>query len=131
MIEFDDQSKLHIHEIDFEPLHPVRLIEGKFRDLIYQAKETPSEDYVYLSVLDEEPITDLAARFRYFYPRLLEVRTPHFEYSASNYRSLSESPGNLSISQLFEQFHFEETGKNITDEDQALIQKLEQKLRHS
>ena len=88
MIEMNSEPGFKLHKIPFEPLYPVHLIEGKFACLINQAAENPSEDYFYISLSDYEPIPDLAIRFK-SYPRLLEVRTPHFNYSADSFNALS------------------------------------------
>ncbi|HHU53878.1 MAG TPA: exonuclease SbcCD subunit D [Clostridiaceae bacterium] len=128
MIEMNGDPGFKLHKIPFEPLHPVCLIEGNFTDLINSARENPSEDYVYISLSDYEPIPDLAIRFKRFYPRLLEVRTPHFNRSADSFNALSTAPSELSISQLFALFHEEETGKAISDTDQKIIRKLEEKV---
>ncbi|NLM18727.1 MAG: exonuclease SbcCD subunit D [Clostridiaceae bacterium] len=128
MIEMDSEPGFKLHKIPFEPLYPVHLIEGKFADLINQARENPSEDYFYINLLDDEPIPDLAIRFKRFYPRLLEVRTPHFNYSVDSFNALSAAPNELSIGQLFALFHEEETGRVISDSDRKIIQELEEKM---
>ena len=128
MIEMNSEPGFKLHEIPFKPLHSVRLIEGKFADLINQARENPIEDYIYISLSDYEPIPDLAIRFKRFYPRLLEVRTPHINRSIESFNALTDAPNDLSIGQLFALFHEEETGRVISDSDQKLIQKLEEKV---
>ncbi|HHT24083.1 MAG TPA: exonuclease SbcCD subunit D [Clostridiaceae bacterium] len=128
MIEMNSEPGFKLHKIPFEPLHPVYLIEGKFAALINQARENPSEAYIYINLSDYEPIPDLAIRFKRFYPRLLEVRTPYFKRSADSFNALSAAPNELSIGQLFALFHKEETGRIISDSDQIIIQELEEKV---
>lgn len=128
MIETNNQPGFKLHKISFEPLYPVHLIEGEFADLINRARENPSEDYFYISLSDDEPIPDLAIRFKRFYPRLLEIRTPHFNYSVEKFDDLTAAPDELSIGQLFALFHEEETGRTISDTDMKMIEELAEKV---
>lgn len=76
MTVFDLDSDGHVQDlksVDFEPIHQVREVKGLLHDLVADAKENPSEDYIRAILLDEGALFEPAAQLRPYYPNILQT----------------------------------------------------------
>lgn len=59
--------------VKFEPLRQVREIRGLLDDLVAEAAENPSEDYIRAILLDKGALIEPAAKLREHYPNILQT----------------------------------------------------------
>lgn len=123
-IDFHDG--LHISELSYPAKHQVKKLRGYFKDLIEEAADQANENYYYIELLDEHSIDNVAARFRRFYPNLLEIQMSHLQFeSMNNDFSFTEQPEKLSVAKLFRLFYQAETGQDLDDEERKILAKIE------
>lgn len=68
-----DGSLEDFREIAFEPLRKVREVKGLMADLVAEAENAPSEDYISAILLDEGAVVEPAAQLRPYYPNILQT----------------------------------------------------------
>lgn len=68
-----DGSLEDFREIAFEPLRKVREVKGLMADLVVEAENAPSEDYISAILLDEGAVVEPAAQLRPYYPNILQT----------------------------------------------------------
>lgn len=62
------------------PLHPVRAVKTDFRTFASEGEKTGgSEDYLYVSLTDETPVTDGMNRLRQYYPNIVSLSYPQLQ----------------------------------------------------
>lgn len=62
------------------PLHPVRAVKSDFQTLTGEGERTGgSEDYLYVSLTDEVPVSDGMNRLRRFYPNIVSLSYPSLQ----------------------------------------------------
>lgn len=59
----------------FQPIHDLRILEGRFDELLSQGKQDPSEDYLFMELEDEGPVYMPMDRLRPYYPNLLGLHS--------------------------------------------------------
>lgn len=67
----------------YEPIRNMRVITGKFDDLIDNAASNKSDDYIFISLTDDVPIYEPVARLREYYPNILGLES-QWMYSNEN-----------------------------------------------
>jgi len=74
LFDLDADGNLHdFREIAFEPLRRVREVRGLIADLVLDAKQAPSDDYISAVLLDEGAVVEPAAQLRPYYPNILQT----------------------------------------------------------
>lgn len=68
-----DGSLQDFREIAFEPLRKVREVRGLMVDLVAEARNAPSDDYISAILLDEGAVVEPAAQLRPYYPYILQT----------------------------------------------------------
>ena len=68
-----DGSVHDLSEIAFEPLRKVREVRGLMTDLVVEAENAPSDDYISAVLLDEGAVVEPAAQLRPYYPNILQT----------------------------------------------------------
>jgi exonuclease SbcD len=68
-----DGSLEGFREIAFEPLRKVREVKGLMADLVAEAENAPSEDYISAILIDEGAVVEPAAQLRPYYPYILQT----------------------------------------------------------
>lgn len=73
LVELDGESHLRTQPIPLHPLRDMVRLRGRFQDLIGPTTR-PAEDYLEITLTDEEDIPQAMARLRSVYPNLLHLR---------------------------------------------------------
>ncbi len=115
-----------IEEIQYPKRHETKIAKGYFADLIKEASDKPEDAYYYIELLDEHIIESVAARFRRFYPNILEIKMTNLENEIINNEiAITERPTSLTMEELFSLFYKAETGEDISTEELDLIKYIE------
>jgi hypothetical protein len=123
-----------ITEIPIEPKRALRVITGKFSEILEQAGEIgKTDDYVLVRRINDGPVLDIAGKLREHFPNLCSVELLSPEYSldpAARRRSeaaariRTEVRKNRNIPALFESFYKEMTLGDISEAEKTTIQTL-------
>ena len=70
MVEIDARGTVHVEELSFTPLHPLRILRGDLATLLIAT----SQDYVALELTDPLPIAEAQRRLAQNYPRIINLR---------------------------------------------------------
>ena len=98
VVELKEKGKNpQIHTVPVTPLHDMREIKGSYEELTFRKNymNTAVNDYLHITLTDEEDIPDAISRLRSIYPNIMVVeRTPLelFEdfYEQQNHKPMSE-----------------------------------------
>lgn len=117
--EIDKESGLKLAEVPLRPLREVVNVRGFFDNVV---KGPYTEDYVYVTLLDEEDVENSSAHLSNVYPNLLSVK-----YDNKRTRSLSEgityleSEEEKSPIEYFHSLYKEIIGSEMDDGECAIV----------
>ena len=119
LVEIGEQGEIKVRTLPFTPVHAMRRIKGKFADLL--DPNEASEDYIQITMTDEDDLPDAARKLQAVYPNLLQVlydnaRTRAAAADFSRDAAVSRSP-----LELFETLHTMQNGAPMTAEQRALL----------
>ena len=139
--EFDQEKKMPLVtlgekgrvDVDTVPLIPkrdLRKIRGTFDEIMRMAKNDPNnhEDFIDITLTDENEIMDAMANLRTVYPNVLRLSYDNAASRASE--STEKDPGvrgdrPLSI---FEEFYKSRRGSGMSDEQKSYMQSLIERI---
>jgi exonuclease SbcD len=119
------ESGLEFEQVPLTPLRDLRKISGYFSEILTEGKKSPSDDYLYVDLLDTHALLDVMPQLRECYPNVLTVERSGL-MSRKNAESISgnKSFKNIGEKRLFEDFYQQMTGHPMSDQQEKLISNL-------
>lgn len=125
MVEWKNGGQ-EITEIPVCPPNKVRVISGNFEELLEEAKENPSEDYLFAELCDTKPIYLPLDQLRPYYPNLLGLSSQWLlsKGEGDNQKLREQIHHRADDLTIFEEFMEQICGIEADEEDKKLIQKM-------
>ena len=110
------KGKVSIETRDLHPLRDVRDVRGTFADIAASRfrSDEHKDDYIHITLTDEEDVVDALAQLRLVYPNILRL-----DYDNRRTRALSEPIAAIERRQpleLFEELYRHQNGQPLSDE---------------
>ncbi len=136
--ETSDQKGVYIVDtdsetIDYKPLEPlndVRVVKGRFENLIRPEnyRQIPNDDYVAVELEDRVPIIDVMNRLKKCYPRIIELKRANGRVNrekggVKNFEKLSEMD-------LFKMFYKDAVGDDPDKEQCKMMERALQAVKN-
>lgn len=125
IVELENKGTVQTRTIPLKPLHDMREIKGSYEELTlkknYERQNT--QDYIHITLTDEEDVIDAVAKLRVIYPNLMKL-----DYDNTRTRSGTQIVENLSEVQtsspidLFMEFFKTCNGKDMSEEQKEYVQ---------
>lgn len=128
LVELGEKGQV---DVSFIPLtlHPdVRKLKGCLEELIRQGKENPTDDYVSITITDEETLIRPKDRLAEFYHNILEIQIDNSR-TRNLFLKESEDSEAEDMLTLFKEFYYELNQQPMSDEEQVIVEKIIDKLQ--
>lgn len=130
IVEIKEKENLTITEIPLIPLHDMREIRGKYSEII--AKEnyigTNTNDYVYITLTDEEEIPDIVELLRAVYPNIMSVSYDNKRTKTNNIISSDDNIKIKSPLEIFEDLYRLQNNTELSDEQKKYLKSEIEKI---
>lgn len=105
VVELLEKGNLEVREIPLKPLRDMRKLKGTYMEItsLSNYQDTNTEDYVQITLTDEEDIVDGMQKLRTIYPNLMRL-----EYDNRRTRENQEITGTEAVKKKSELEYFEE-----------------------
>ena len=130
VVELGQKGDLNVSTLALTPLCDLREIRGSYEELTNRDNyiNTRTDDYLHITLTDEDDIPDAAAKLRVIYPRLMKLDYDNARTRAAASPKLDVQSENLSPFELFCRF-FQKQNCRPLDEKQSeymsgLIEKI-------
>lgn len=124
--DIDEKGNVEITEIPVEPIRQVKAYKGSYEKLTDKSfyGNINTEDYIYITLTDEEDIPDGARKLKKIYPNLLQLfydnsRTRTTTVIRSDVRNEKLPP-----TEIFSEFYESRRNHKMTDEQRKFIEQL-------
>ena len=126
VINMGEKDSLLVRTVPLHPLRDLREIEGSYEELTYRPnyEGTNTNDYMHITLTDEEDIPDAVGKLRLIYPYLMSL-----DYNNSRTRSAGELSDledleHKSPLTLFEDFYEQQNGRPMSDEQKDFAKEI-------
>ncbi|MBR6221992.1 MAG: exonuclease SbcCD subunit D [Lachnospiraceae bacterium] len=99
LITIDEKKNVDIELVPIKPMRNLRHIKGRFKDLLAKPNVTAPEDFIYVTLTDEEIVNDAMGIFQQTYPYTVKI-----DYDNSHTREIEQ----VDISKIAENRSFED-----------------------
>lgn len=126
VVELGGKGQVGISTVPLVPLHDLRRIRGTYLEVtardFYQNMDT--EDYVQITLTDEEDIPDGLQKLRIIYPNLMRLEYDNSRTKQNRFIERAEEIEQKSELELFAEFYELQNNQPMSDEQTALVAQL-------
>ena len=130
---FDADGFAECSSINLKPKRDMRIIQGKFDDILQQARlDTCTEDFIRVELFDETVIYEPMRRLKEVYPNVLETKyiKQHNTQGISSEKSFHDLH-KQDVTELFDEFYQHVCTEPLNDTQQTLIKDLVEQLEQT
>lgn len=130
VIELKEKGSLDVRTIPLVPKYDMCEIKGKYMELTLRSfyEKLNCEDYMHITLTDEEIIPDAAGRLHVIYPRLMKLDYDNKRTRANAVFDESCQADNKSPAELFGEFYEKQNNQQMSSEQKSFIEKLIEKI---
>ena len=133
LLEIDVDGKMsHFERLPLTPIRDLRVVTGTFEDILKEAGENPSEDFILAHIDDSHTIPNAMSRLQAHYPNCLHIRPTFLDKDDPDYMASSDVR-NKNMKDVFTEFwqlHKEEVpGADLIDLFQEALAQAEKEAR--
>ena len=127
LVTIKEKGNIKIEKLPFSPLHDMREIKGTFEQLTKEdvLNAGDREDYIHITLTDEEEIYDVLGKLRAIYPNVLLLDFDNKRIRATGVRPITEEvirkQGTL---ELFREFFLKQTGMSMEEIQEKMIRDI-------
>jgi len=125
--ELSEKGNLNIRTVELIPKHDLVEIRGKYEELTLKAfyeNTSLSEDYVHITLTDEEDIPDVIGKLRTIYHRLMKLDYDNKRTRSNNVISSDSAADSKSPMELFEDFYELQNNQPMSAEQNEFMKEL-------
>ena len=124
--EMREKGDIEIRTLPLAPLRELRELRGSFAELISRESRpvAPSDDYIYVTLTDEDEVPDAISRLREIYPNIMRLGYDNSRTRAEARLEALAGVGGKTPLELFEEFFERQNGRQVSDEQREYVRAL-------
>lgn len=126
VVELGEKGQVGISTVPLVPRHDLRKIRGAYLEVTARDfyRDTDTEDYVQITLTDEEDIPDGLQKLRVIYPNLMRLEYDNSRTKQSRLIERAEEIEQKSELELFTEFYELQNNQPMSDEQAAFVTRL-------
>ena len=126
VVEMGEKGKIEIRTVPLVPKRDLREIKGKYEEILLKEnyEGTNTEDYIHITLTDEEDIPDVMNRLRVIYPNIMKLDYDNKRTRSNQAVGKAEGVEKKSPLELFSEFYYDRNGQTMSEEQTAFMQNL-------
>lgn len=131
VVELGEKSQVKLRTIPLRPLRDMRRLRGSYMDLMDRnfQKDINMEDYVEITLTDEEDIPDGLQKLRIVYPNLMQLHYDNLRTRTNQDIRAAEEAEQKSETELFEEFYELQNNQEMSEEQREYVREMIGKIR--
>lgn len=130
VVELGGKGSVSVRTVPLVPQHDMRRLRGTFRELTARDfyAGTALDDYIHVTLTDEDAVPDAMRRLQVIYPNLLGVDYDNRRTRAGGPSEAPEHMERLDPLELFSAFYEDQNNQPMSQEQRAYMAKLMEKI---
>ncbi len=121
MVTLGEKGDVSVELIPLKPLRDLRHITGKMADLLDPSNVTDKDDYIYVTLTDEDMTGDAMTIFQQTYSNTVKVTYENSHTVELDHVDISAIAENRTFDELISDFYREMYGTDISPEEMAVM----------
>ncbi len=130
VLTLQSKGELELRTVPLTPLRDLRELRGTYMELTARENyiDTNLEDYVHITLTDEEDIPDVIGKLRVIYPNLMKLDYDNLRTRAKTDLTGVRDVERKSPLELFEAFYEMQNGQPVTEEQRTYLTDLIERI---
>jgi exonuclease SbcD len=131
VVELGEKDSLSIHTVDLTPVHDMSEIKGTFAELtdpVYYTDNQITENYLRITLTDEEDIPDAVGRLRMIYKNLMRLDYDNKRTRTNNVITGAIDTETKSAYELFAEFFEQQNNAPMSVEQSTYMKELIERI---
>ena len=130
VVDMGAKGELDVRTVPLKPLHDMRELRGSYMELTLKKnyEGTATDDYVRITLTDEEDIPDVMGKLRTIYPNIMNVAYDNKRTRASKEIADLEDAEHKSPLDIFGELYEKQNGQPMSEEQTAFMKALIERI---
>lgn len=130
VVELMEKGRIDIRTIPLKPLRDLREIRGSYEEITARKywENTETEDYLHVTLTDEEDIPEAIRKLRVIYPNIMKLDYDNRRTRSFASIEMSEKPEEKTPLQLFEELYRLQNNQDLGEEQRAYLTRLVEEI---
>lgn len=130
VVELREKGNLSVRRLPLRPLRDLREICGSYEELTDRRKYagTPTEDYLHITLTDEEELPEAMARLQTVYPNAMKLDYQNLRTGAAREIGRAEDPEKKTPLALFGELFEKQNNRELTEAEKSLLAPMIEKI---
>lgn len=124
IINIGAKGNVEIELIKLKPLRDIRHLKGKMEQLLNKENIKSPNDFIYVTLTDEDPINDAMGIFQQYYPNTVKIDYDNAHTRAIEQMDISRIAQDKSFSELISDFYRLMYGCDMSDEEMKIMNEV-------
>ncbi len=126
VVELKEKSSVDLRTIPLKPLHDLRKIRGMYLEVTAKSfyENRDCEDYLQVTLTDEEDVPDGMAKLRTIYPNLMRLEYDNKRTRSNAEVRAAERVEEKSELELFQEFYELQNNQSMTEVQEQFVEEL-------
>lgn len=130
ILDFNDKGNIEYSKIPLTPLRDMREIRGTYYELTLKSnyESTNTENYLHITLTDEEDIPDAIGKLRSIYPNIMKLDYDNLRTRGSGTVDAIENIESKSPFELFSDLFKQQNNQDMSEEQEEIMRNLIDKI---
>lgn len=130
ILDFNDKGNIEYSKIPLTPFRDMREIRGTYYELTLKSsyESTNIEDYLHITLTDEEDIPDAIGKLRSIYPNIMKLDYDNLRTRGSGTVDAIENIESKSPFELFAELFKQQNNQDMSEEQEEIMRNLIDKI---
>ena len=119
-----EKGELEIELLPLKPLRDLRHLKGKREKLLAAENIVNKDDFIYITLIDEEFINDAMGIFQQYYPNTVKIDYENSHTKELRDLNLAEFAEERSLEDILSDFYEQVYGCQISEEEKKTLMKV-------
>lgn len=126
VVELREKGNVEIRTVELTPKHDMRELKGSYEELTNRKnyEGTAVDDYLHITLTDEEDVLDAVAKLRIIYPNLMKLDYDNRRTREKRQVGQLDDIENKTPLELFQEFYEQQNNQQMSEEQSAFAAKL-------
>lgn len=131
VVELGEKGNIQIKTLPLKPLRDMRKIRGTYMEVTDRAfyEGTNQQDYIQVTLTDEEDIPDGIQKLRTIYPNIMRLEYDNRRTGKNAEIKEWEKPEELSERELFSRFYEQQNNQPMSPEQEAFVKHIMEEIK--
>lgn len=130
MVELNEKGNIKIDTIPLIPKRDIREIKGTYAEITKRDHyiDTSTNDYMHITLTDEEDIPDAIGKLRSIYPNIMKIDYDNKRTRSNSMVDCTENVTNKSPLELFSELYFIQNNQDMSDQQRTFTSEMIEKI---